>query len=496
MKKNWSIYWFRIISILLWSTVVAGCSEDASEPPAPTTLAKDEGVIMITTREVSDSPDDAIRTLRLFLFAENGDGTTSLVLNKLFNTADAGSLRPEGYRSFFVKEGEADKKQYIISELLKKGTIKIMMVANELIDMSSVNTVEGVKNDIFNFYNIYANDKGVMDIQIDASGTTSNKGYIPMFAELSFMTEYEWNAANGTIEVPLERLLAKVVLKLDYRNIKDKNVTIQSASMIQVPSQQFISSEVKYGSDLVTIAPQPLKVNNQYTTDQAIFYVPEYLLSDASKQKGLYACIQLNAEVNVGGKIVNSFYNIPIGSGIKDVVDLSDASIQKLTAEQLSVQRNTEYTIEPSVETTGTLQVFKVNINIEEWKTQSINGDVNPPCLVLSTLEWKYDPTPNALNRIYFWTNIEHPELEKNVVMDNGVSLVDKPISEVFSDLLFAEGMMPNNFHLFPTTESIQYPHNGYFDLELLNAELNKGHSFKLTFNAGGLKRTIKVTIP
>ena len=472
-----------------------GCKND-DIISASQQVGDDESVIMIRTRAGSAlSPEEEIHSLRLFVFAQQADGTYTLALNKLFNTSEATSSAsglPSGFVEYFIKN--TDTGNYNIAKILKKNTIRVLVVANELNPLDKITTIEDVQKTTLDFFKTYGS--GTMDIKIDNNGPGS-KGYIPMYTETEPITPYEWDGLSGkVITLDLVRTLAKVTLQITGFDVSgdplatNGTISINSVSVMRVSQSELLGVPSEYEGGFVNTAIQKFDIpvtSTNTSSNQLTFYIPEYIVSEANKDDGLYSYLQLNAvyKANTDGKESVSTYKILLGNGMKDIYSKGtpvlnlDAVIAGCTKEDLTVSRNKSYNYDVKVSTTGALAVMKVLVGITDWTEQNINGDIDRPCLSLSRISWTYDYAITEKNRIYFWTNVKDLTFEPIVKHS---SQGDLSIDDVFSK---------HEITLFKNND-LTYPYNGYIDFVAKN-NMTAGDVIVATINAGGLKRNISI---
>lgn len=484
-----------IAFIALSLLILTGCQKYLPEPSYENNAIK-----IITKAGGGSDAENAVRTLRLFIFS--GDGN-KLILNKLYLTSEASQVAPApGSYTYFIKNTDG----YIISEMISKEDIRIIMVANEMspLDMKDA-TYDYVKGLTLDYYGTY-NSAGAMNIVIEGTNSASNTGYIPMVAETGIYTPNQWNAGNGnSIDLNLKRTLAKVDVRVkSLGNVAglepgDK-LTIQSASIIRVPTYCYLGDTMlSYSDKLVSNVTKPfltpIQIDGSVTplqTDILTFYVPEYNITSLYLNEGQYMCIQINAEYYSDDtkETIKSVYRIPLGNGTDKLYDpINPANIADLTVEDLTVSRNMSYNVEATVGTIGKLEVLQVALTIKDWEgTVDVDGDAESPRLNIATLQAKMSDTRV---RVYFWTNKPDvavmPEGQKN-----GVPFT---VNDVFTNLSGAAGINTSNFKLFANGETHYYPYSGYMDLEFNNPADYKGatETYTIALNAGGLKRNIDI---
>lgn len=517
MKTNQLTYKVPVIALLLLMVLWQGCSKD---PVTSETELPDDGeraVMLISTRANSSDPDDAIRTLRLFIFAVNSDGTSRRVLNKLLKTSEADDANTEtsnSFKSYFIKGKEGDEDKYQIAEILTKETVKVILVANELTDMSRFSSIDDIRNSQADFYDTYGSS-GLMNINITGLDGGNNQGYIPMYAESGLLAPNAWDASNGkTVDLNLIRILSKVTVQLKVNLSADVanngTLSIKGISIIRAPKWCVMGNPSEYSDNILVSTntqslPDPGLANNE-TAGPFTFYIPEYILSENNWEKGLYSYIQLNATYKgTNDSPITSTFKILLGDNVrkyyegngtstKDEEVTEDNVTKKLSKEDLTISRNMHYTFDTEVTTAGTLALMQVKVSIRPWEEKSVDGDINPPNLNLSAINWQYKTGSGDVNRIYFWTNIANPYIETaNVsVSKEGETAQTVNLTDVFEGI---ESPTGSNFHLFNEGNDLNFPYNGYFDLAVKPAYAS-GYTIVMIFNAGGLKRTITVTTP
>lgn len=487
---KYSIYIY-IVCIMLAACgfMLAGCSNEVLVDGQETYKGKEVVLLRIDASGKSADSESQLKTLRVFIFAHEVGGGGRLVVNQLFKTSDASSDTPSG-NTYFVKEKGEDV--YDLSQLLQKATIRIMVVANELTSLSGITTETGVLKHQMNFYSQYSSS-GSMDIQI------ADKG-IPMFSSTAWLTPEQWGFNNGkTVDLPLVRTLAKVTMQLAKDG--ERTETFTNAFITNIPQFTLLGDSVTtYASALVHTKAQALTFSGGGNTSASLsFYVPEYVISDVSK----YAYIQINAQTTIPDNGILT-YKIPLGNGVQQLYgtkenggDVSgehtttEEEISKLSPSDLKVSRNKEYNyfVVASSGGSGSDQGEMVVVATpSEWQEGSeVGGDINPPSLVLSSIDWNYKET--GTNRIYYWSNVEVQLLSDVSVCKKDGSLVE---SKTQIDV-FTSGLTFTSF----TNGALQFDHNGYVDFILNDTWLKETDKIiKLTFNAGGLKKEVIIRPP
>lgn len=489
---------YSLTGILYSLTLIVSWS--CSQPTTGDTpdYGNDGSTILISTRAGEDT-ESAIRTLRLFVFAES-DGR--MLINKSYQTSNALPGIPANTYTYFVRNGE----QYDISEILPKVAIKVILVANEPTSLDGPFTIDNLRGKILNFYSMYGSG-GQMDIKIDGSSSTSNKGYIPMYAESAFLIHHDWSAFNGkTVNMSLIRTLSKITLQVSKGTLAggdfepgDK-LKINSASVKFVPEFDYLGdSSFPYENDGVSLATQtfgqPIEIEasgGALTTDRLTFYMPEHIISDASFKNKKYTYIQINATFHSGdtGEDINSVYKIPIGNGVHKLYTGSTAGdISILSKEDLTVSRNTTYNVDAEVSTHGKLEIFQVKVGIVPWEgEEEMDGSVDTPLLNVTNTMVRMS---QKVVRVHFWSNQPALYVEAEGEKDgNAIHVNDE-----FVDLSGISGQSTTHFKLYADTDNDHLPYNGYIDIELKNsADYDTEHAYLLTLKAGDIKRTIRIS--
>lgn len=473
----------------LWVAVLcAGCGRQTWEE-APGAADSDEALkVSVRLSGKAGDPESALRTLRLFVFSE-ADG--SMLLNKLYNTSEAVAGVPSGNYTYFCRTAGGN---YQISELLPKGDIRIALVANEAAALNGSYTLDRLKGSVVNYYGMYE-ESGSLNIRIDGQSSTSNRGYIPMYAESGLLTHAEWNSAGGkTVDMWLVRTLAKVELQLNKEaggitNLEpgDK-LTISSASIIFVPEYSYLGNEgLPYDNAPVNTSQQSFSPALEITSGSGVlssdvlsFYVPEHLLSDLTFDAGKYTYLRINAAFysDQTKETTNSVYKIPIGNGV------TTTSVAGLSKADLSVTRNTVYRVKARVKSIGQLEVFQIKVEIKPWeKTEDVDGDIDGAWLNVTST---YVEMSQKVVRVYFWSN--QPALTLGSV-GQVAGGGDFTVNDVFLNLSPGD-----HFKVFAEGDPGYAAYNGYMDLEFANAALYRtNETYTLLMKAGGLKRSFTV---
>ena len=477
--------------------------EEKSETPAQPQEYDGHNAICITTRAITEegsAAENAIRTLRLIAFDAKEGG---ILLNKLYYTKDAQSQIPAEY-PYFAKDAGGE---FHISELLPKTTIKFMMIANELNPPpTNADTPEKIKKSVLDFYNYYQVD-GKLNIGIEGSSASSNIGYIPMFAETDNLIHYEWDASNQKmVELSLKRLLAKVTLKLNKEEIIDPLfksgdiLTISGATIQRTPQHsylgetgiQYIGSQVSTSTQIFDAPLVATTDNGKQSSSTLTFYIPEHILSDLSFANQQYTYLQINGTYysDDSKETIATNYQIPLGNGLNKLFTGTVADVTKLSQEDFTVSRNTIYNIEANVTTIGKLEVFQVTATVKPWEeTIDVPGDIDAPVLNVSSIDLKMAARSM---RIHFWSNQLDPYIsEKGADSSNN----EITVNDIFTNLHAVKGTSTDHFQLLNEGEQLHLPYNGYMDIEFNDdSQYNTSNSYKVTLNAGRLKRTITIT--
>ncbi|GGJ85585.1 hypothetical protein GCM10007084_06550 [Parabacteroides faecis] len=478
---------------------ICGCEQEVLiDQKTETTDHTD--AICIVTRVSSDigageakasDKENAIRSLRLFVFSSDGK---TMLLNKYFLTSDAAGEIPSNTFTYFVKTADDEFK---ISELLKKQNIIICLVANELKSMDGTLTYEQVRDARLDFSSIY-DSNGMLDISLAGQGNASNKGYIPMYAETKSLSTDEWNAGQGKIiNMSLIRSVAKVVLQITKGTLSgndwDNNVevTFKEASVVRIPQYGFMGlGALPYEGSQISTTTSPFdsyvvsKSSSLPSSKQLVFYVPEFIMSQSNNQQ--YSYLQITADYHTDTEDLKTTYKIPLGNGVQQLYNNSGKQINDLSQSELSLTRNTQYNVNATVSSIGTLAIFQIELNVTGWtKTEEISGSVNTPVLNVTS---KDIPMSVETVRVFFWTNQEEVFIEEEGIAYDGSKF---NVNNLFDNLA---GQGVSNFHLFKSQESSYYPYNGYMDIKFVSSDTyNNNNKYTLILNAGGLKRTVVI---
>lgn len=489
-KYNLSGIFYGLILLLGYA-----CSRNG-EDSVLSVVSGDQNAVRISVRVSGDATvaESAVRTLRLFIFSVD-DG--SMLLNKYYLTSEAKTEIPSDSYTYFANVAG----EYKISEMLSKGSIRIVLVANEPMTLGGNYTLEKLKGMIVNYYDLY-NNSGTLNIVIDATSQSSNKGYIPMVAESDALTRHEWDASAGkVVTMQLVRTLAKATLQISYNKNSgvfehpDDKVTITGATVKFVPIYGYLGFPTKpYEAEQVNISGKvfdmPLVITP--TTDKLVsntlsFYLPEHTLSDVTYNNKKYTYLQINATYYSGDikKDYNSTYKIALGDGVGGLASLSD--VNTLSKEGLAVSRNTIYEVKAQVTTHGKLDIFQVEVGVVPWqKAEDVGGDIEAPVLNITGTEVRMS---QKTVRVHFWSNQSSLFIGERGEQDGGI---DFGVNDIFQDLTSTDNS--GNFHLYAESDKEYEAYNGYLDIEFKDpAAYTQEHTYTLTLNAGGLKRAITV---
>ena len=491
----------------LLSLFSIGCSNE-QEIGAPPVDASGNAVLRLSVRaagistEIGADAENAIRSLRIFYFTENG----SLFASHYYEPKDLMSELPTDPKKaydYYIKDGDS----YVISKLFAKEVpLKVIVVANELSSLNGITKIEDIRGAVLRYYDTY-NNSNRLNIEITGTGNT-NRGFIPMYSESALMSVYEWDASNGkTVRMDLKRSLAKVTVKIkkgtkpaDVQG--NGNLKINSVSIVNVPRRAWLDrSDLEYSdiyaSTIIQTFSTPLVIyadnsgnSGTESTDVLTFYIPEHNLSDVAHTNGLYTYIQVNGKFTEadGTTETNTSYQIPLGDGISAYNGSSVPT--NLPLKDLHISKNTCYKVEASVTSKGKLERFEVKVTPKDWEIpDEIEADLGVPYLNVTSLH--VDMSEKEV-RVHFWTNQENPYISSDGLM-RMENAPESPIivNDVFNELASASGSQNTNFVYEALPRGGYY---GYMSFVFKNADtyINAG-VYKLTLNAGKLTRTIEV---
>ncbi len=216
--------------------------------------------------------------------------------------------------------------------------------------------------------------------------------------------QIKYGEEDITSKLELERIAAKVTLKIT--DLNDETVVIKSIRVQNMAVASFLMPDKPYQPDDIYSETIDL---TQAATDTCIFYLPEYIVNDAHKNKSTYVTIL----VQVGDEELQREYKIYIGdwfgyslnydawdweATVKDpsLIPSKTDPNTKIGLSGLSVTRNKHYiftgTVEsnvtlPAGELTGTVAVTPwKEINIDTEITQSPNFTILETELFVNTL--------------------------------------------------------------------------------------------------------------
>lgn len=494
----------KLITILLGLCVLVllGCQQtrelDEQEP-----LKGERNVLRISTSAVNngDDAENAIRTLRLFIFDKDG----AMVFNKLFHTNEAQSGSTGSGYTYFLK---TDDGGYQISELLKKMDIQVLMVANEMRSFDQPTySIDAVRGAVLNFREMYRGSGNFTDIAITGlDNGADNKGFIPMFAETGIIAQGNWDAVMGKVlNLRLVRTLAKASITIKAQEINDPNfnvgdqLIISSASIGRMPAQSFlgyVASDLHVPFTLSSTVQfnNPITINHGSTTplstDKLTFYITEYLIDQTLVDNGQYAFLQVNGVLKrASGDEVQTIYRIPIGNGVKKLYGAGAVRPEDLSPSDLTVTRNNYYAFEAGLSTIGSIQALEINVSVKDWEaTVDVNGSDDTPLLSVSTLLTKM--TENKV-RVHFWTNEQNVGIEA-LGTTAGAGFT---VNDVFKNLSATPGSSTSNFVVIPSSSAQYHRFNGYMDFEFNDPTRYTAtpQTYTVVLRAGQLTRTLTI---
>lgn len=474
------------------------CRKQIDEEPVTTS-----NFLRISTSAVNngDVAENAIRTLRLFIFDKEGN----LVINKLFQTKDAQSGSISAQYTYFVKD---DAGNYQISELIKKGDIYVMMVANEISPLNKTTyTMDEIRGELLNFRDMYHGTEAYTDIVITGvDNGVDNKGFIPMFAESGLVTQGNWDVALGkVINLRLVRNLAKLSIKIKGSSISDPTfengdeLIIKSISVGRMPIYSFLGyvgtdvlAPFTFSSTVNFKTPITIKggINNPVETDKLTLYITEYLITQQSIDNLLYAFLQINAVLNkADGSEIFTNYRIPIGNGMSKLYGMNVVRPQDLSISDLTVTRNNHYNLEATIKTVGALEALQVDAIVKGWEsTVDVNGDDSAPLLNVSSIVTKMT---ESKGRVHFWTNQPDIHIEATGSTDGGSFVVN----DLFKNLSSNPGSSTTNFVINAAGTGQYFRYNGYIDFEFVNPNtyIETPKLYTVVLKSGKLSRSITV---
>lgn len=486
-----------MVSLLIFA--MQGCQKAPQDEPK----MGSGNLLRISTRAMldGDAKENAIRTLRLVVFNAN---TGSQTINKLFMTADVASSAIPGNYTYFIKDSEGN---YEISELLKKNDIKILLIANEMSDLSDKTmTIEQVKGSILNFRDQYSvGSRTEIDITADPAAST-NKGYIPMFSESEVLSQGLWDAAAGKqIRMAMKRSLAKVsivvkgsdILSPDFVNgdvLEIQSVSVGRMAQFNYLSEIGVEYRAAFTSTPTVNFANPIRITKTnfvgLSTDKLTFYVPEFVMSENFLNGKQYCYLQVNAlYTQVSGATIQTSFRIPLGDGVRKLYETPSVGLDNLTTKDLSITRNNYYNFEATISSIGTLEALHVDATVKDWqKTVDVDGDVVAPVLNISTQVSKMSEDKV---RVYFWNNRADVFIEPQGTK-NGVNF---QVNDVFVNASASAGVSTSNFKIFNSADGQHFPFNGYIELQFKDLATYTGDSdvYNLIFKTGKLTRNLTV---
>lgn len=448
-----SIYGIILSTLLLMS----GCStekhiESDELPLTKVSLSVDFPMPFSLTLD----DENAIKKFRMIVFTTNRTGYEQgqMVVNKLVYASSA-------------------TQSVILNEIVPVGYLNIYFIANESDSwgLGSVTTTAALKSKVIAYGNTYPTPEFPMfseykQVKIDINGNTTHNG-------------------EPIVLNAIERNVSKVSLKLNCEfDAMPTPITLTEASIVNMPITSTLYPSLfnsSQESDFFNGAATTLSIGTNLeaitsgsggfktTGDGIDFYIPEYLITQASE----YTYVFLKGYVTSNPGITVK-YRLPIGNGIKE--NTPAKLVLSGTIDELTITRNIHYTFNANIKSLGEMDGVEVIPGIKPWNPQDVPGDNTAPYLNVSALETTtYDA---AVSRVYFWSN------QPSVVVDEMTSdIVPVEVNTLFDRLA---GVGAANLHFNAATKT------GYIDI--VNRLLEGAQQTKIYLRSGLLRRELTIT--
>ncbi|MEG1623161.1 MAG: hypothetical protein RR330_07340 [Alistipes sp.] len=460
MKNRRTIHWIfpLLLGALLW---MVGCSKEVdtdSVSDAKTVSlqikvsslspsAETQNLPAGTTGQVRLMQEEMVGRVRMILFSCDASGVvTSLIANQL----NVGM-------SPFVQR-------------ITPGYVRIILVANELDSWSLQNITSMAQLNALQFAN-------------DLLPTTT-----PPFTMYSDSVVNVTETQN-TFTIPLVRTVAKVTLNLkcSYADLGE-SITLKSVTIRNLPKVSYLVTQPYNGSTGfyagTAVAMDYASGNVIYTADElktkaggVVFYIPEYQAANV----GTYMYLDIvAAPTNNPSRTLR--YRIVLGNGAYKLYTTPPASIESLTAQDLSITRNNNYILNATIRTLDQVDLA-VKMTVADWTVDnSTNGWMVPPYINVSLQTMNFDRAKPF--RVYFWTNQETAVVVNELYVHDPTGARLTTVAGTLVGLPAGE-----NFYFNPATGM------GYIDIVVKSQTaipLKLNDVLWFTFKAGNLRRSLQ----
>lgn len=440
----------RVIRLLGYSIIIQlflfSCT--SNEVPVPDKPAGIEQVSLSIpiTRSPGDNPENDILTARMIVVRSLGqDGGGKVLANN--NTPV-----------------RVDDETVAFNDMVQIGKIDIYFFANELAAWNLASITSGSTMPSLS-------DKVLTYSSSPYYGPATSSTGIPMYAyyqqlEVNEEGEIEGDANRTFL---MERLYAKVLLNLvcNFDNIGGREIELENVAVKGMPTQSWLLAANYSGNAFNDGAAQsPLSFSalpdpgEDGFMSTYRFYIPEYLVSDKTKYSYLYIGARLK-----DNPAVKYSYELVLGNGMAtrtfEEMYATDISLSDLT-----VSRNTCYTLTANIIGFGSANEIKVNLGAEEWTPVTVENNLAGRMLNVSDIAVTVSATTDG--RIYFWSN--QKDVDVSVDTNGYTGTINKTYSY--------------NTGTSSGVGTLTIPYTG----------APQG-TYTIYLNAGGLRREITVTI-
>lgn len=446
-------YTYRILQCFLASVFLLSCSDNLSE--APETGAA-QGLSLAFNLNGGS--------------AESSPGSDDLKENTV-NSLDV----------LFVKGTAVEKHFSYSNSQLSSGSVQIAgngwkknfqgeyevyLVANYDGDLSKVTTKSQLFAAVDQDENI---TKAQRELSVDDGSEYTGKSFL-MDGKTTFNADSDYGPTNQhKIDVNLSRAAAKITVNLAYGNgfLQPKSGVSRSIVSVQKKLVRYVN-EAKIVADGGTIPFADLHGNSDNTgfsyanvsegvgTEgrKDVLYTYCYPNDWTDDIEGRETYLLLNipyTEGNDQGYVINNYYKIPVRiSGV---------------TQQLSIERNTEYTIDVNINRVGSTlleepQDLTATISVKPWvsKEVGVSGDNTPKYLELNKTDFEMRNIAEASVTFSSSSVINSVKVDRVYFIDN--YSVERDLDESLVTIDYDKSVLQGNITVnspIPTNVKIQY---------------------------------------
>lgn len=439
------------------------------------------------------------------------DGLTTLTIPLTRGSAaEENNITKARVIIFTVKGGEAtfysnevlSAPAGVYTKLVPVGELNVYLIANELSswNLSAIGTSSSpatLKSKIMTFaaYPVinwtnpapmYGEYEGV---RIAQDGSTTLNGYA-----------IDLKDTEGTVH----RLYSKVSLSINclFSDLPSSSpITLESVSIKQMPKKSYLSSarytESGTSAFFDGAAVAAVSGTNYFPTGTGFtgdfeFYIPEYVVSDATK--GTYISVVAHLSSRPSTKLK---YNIMLGDSMdKGIAYMTRTGV---TREDLTISRNTHYKVAISrIKGFGEVDGMDIYAKAEPWEVIEVDNSVKGRQLNVSHVV--IEASELGKRKLHFWSNQQNVTLEPTAelkvttytTMGGPTSVQNKGTVNIEDYFYKIAGSDKSNIHF--TWNSSAKTGAGYILLAPKSASTGT-YEFKMWLNANGLRRQVTVTV-